>query len=184
MAESPSAPKRPSRALVIGRFQPPHRGHLACLRTAADAADEVIVVVGSAQRSHTLRDPFTAGERIEMLQAALKDEGMSASAIVPVPDLEQYHLWVAHVAAFVPAFDVVVTGSPMTERLFVDAGHRVLRIDLVERDGLSGTGLRRRLFAGERIDEAVTPSVSTFLSRPHLLDRLQALADAAEGARG
>lgn len=168
----------------MGRFQPPHQGHITCIRAAQEAADEVVIVVGSAQRSHTVRDPFTAGERLEMLHLALRDAGLDAAYLVPVPDLDQYHLWVAHVRSQVPAFDVVVTGSPMTERLFLDAGCEVIRIDPVARERLQGTELRRRWFAGAPIDDAVSPGVAAFLGQRPLQDRMRALAEAAEGTRG
>jgi nicotinamide-nucleotide adenylyltransferase len=35
--------------------------------------DEIIVVVGSAQKSHSVDNPFTAGERILMLREALRE---------------------------------------------------------------------------------------------------------------
>lgn len=176
--------ERPVRALVIGRFQPPHRGHLACIRAAAESADEVVVVVGSAQRSHTRTDPFTAGERIEMLRLACQDEGIRVDHIIPVPDLDQYHLWVAHVGAHVPRYDLVVTGSPMTEYLFQQEGVRVERIPVREREAWSGTALRRRLLAGDTPGDAATPSVQAFLQEAAIRGRFRALAEAAEGKQG
>ena len=177
-------PTRPTRALVVGRFQPPHRGHLACLRHATTAADETLVVVGSAQRSHTARDPFTAGERIEMLHAAAADEGLRLDHVIPVPDLDMYHLWVAHVDALVPAYDVVVTASPMTAHLFAKAGRRVERIDAVRRTEWSGTAIRARLAQGQDPEDALTPGVRRLLRRPDIDERLRALAAADAGHHG
>jgi len=37
-----------SAAVVIGRFQPFHNGHLSIVRHALDAAPDVVVVIGSA----------------------------------------------------------------------------------------------------------------------------------------
>ena len=45
-------------AILIGRFQPLHNGHLALLRDALCAARQVIVVLGSAGCTFT-RNPFT-----------------------------------------------------------------------------------------------------------------------------
>jgi len=52
------------RGLLVGRMQPVHLGHLQVIRRILDEVDEVIIGVGSAQLSHTIKDPFTAGERV------------------------------------------------------------------------------------------------------------------------
>jgi len=172
------------RALVLGRFQPTHLGHLACLKEAAARAQKIVVVIGSAQRSHSLHDPFTAGERVAMLADAAKDAKLPVEHIIPVPDLDQYHLWVSQVRAYTPAFDVVVTGSPMTALLFQQAGFDVARVQPVERSRFAGTAIRRRLFAGERVNDAVPPTVAAFLDRVDIQARLRALSAAAEGTHG
>src|SRR5207302_562889 len=64
------------RAFFIGRFQPFHRGHLAMVRRILESNEEIIVGIGSAQYSHTGENPFTAGERYEMIKRALDAEGI------------------------------------------------------------------------------------------------------------
>jgi len=56
------------RALLYGRFQPFHKGHLAIAKWAYNElkVDEMVFLVGMASESYTPRNPFTAGERIEM----------------------------------------------------------------------------------------------------------------------
>src|SRR5437870_10806299 len=62
--------------LYVGRFQPFHLGHLKAVKYILGRVDELIIVVGSAQHSHTLDNPFTAGERITMIRLALKQAGI------------------------------------------------------------------------------------------------------------
>ena len=50
-----------TRGFYIGRFQPYHNGHQAVLERVASSVDEIIIGVGSAQLSHELENPFTAG---------------------------------------------------------------------------------------------------------------------------
>lgn len=175
---------RARRALVLGRFQPPHRGHLHCLETAARLADDFVVVIGSAQASHTMHDPFTAGERVELVQSALNDVDLAAEHIIPVPDLNQFHLWVAHVEAYVPPFDLVVAGNPITALLFEEAGYHVERVVPQDRDHLSGTEVRRRLLAGLSVTDLVPRSVAASLERADLRARFDALRRAREGHHG
>jgi len=49
------------RGFYVGRFQPYHNGHQAVLTELSQTCDEIIIGVGSAQLSHTLDNPFTAG---------------------------------------------------------------------------------------------------------------------------
>lgn len=60
--------------VFIGRFQPFHNGHLHIIKEAAKRADRVIVVLGSAHSSRSLRNPFTFKERAEMIRSAVPDE--------------------------------------------------------------------------------------------------------------
>jgi bifunctional NMN adenylyltransferase/nudix hydrolase len=54
-------------AVVIGRFQPVHNGHVALLRRAGELADQVLAIVGSAERPRSYKNPWTATERGVML---------------------------------------------------------------------------------------------------------------------
>ena len=58
-------------ALYIGRFEPPHAGHMALLQRALDSAPQAIVVMGSAWQVRSPKNPFTWPEREAMLRAAL-----------------------------------------------------------------------------------------------------------------
>ena len=56
------------RALLIGRFQPFHKGHLAVIKKILGEADELIIVVGSSQHRDVVENPFSAEERVEMIR--------------------------------------------------------------------------------------------------------------------
>ena len=75
------------RALYIGRFQPYHKGHHAVIREIASEVDEIIICIGSAQRSHEIENPFTAGERYLMISKSLRAEGINNFYIVPILDV-------------------------------------------------------------------------------------------------
>jgi len=119
------------RALFVGRFQPFHRGHLATVKRILETNDEIIVGIGSAQYSHTGENPFTAGERYEMIKRALDAEGIHDYHIVPIPDTHVHSVWVSHVTSLVPRFDAVYTNSDLVVRLFREHGlkvrHRMLK---------------------------------------------------------
>ncbi|RLF50463.1 MAG: nicotinamide-nucleotide adenylyltransferase, partial [Thermoplasmata archaeon] len=53
------------RVLFIGRFQPFHNGHAFVVSQFNEY--EIIFVIGSAYNSYSFENPFTAGERCEMI---------------------------------------------------------------------------------------------------------------------
>jgi bifunctional NMN adenylyltransferase/nudix hydrolase len=57
--------------VFIGRFQPLHNGHLAVLQHALTLARRIVIVLGSASKPRSPRNPFTESERHEMILAAL-----------------------------------------------------------------------------------------------------------------
>ena len=59
------------RGIYLGRFQPYHLGHHEVLKQIVNEVDEIIVGIGSAQKSHEMENPFTAGERVLMVSSAI-----------------------------------------------------------------------------------------------------------------
>ncbi len=55
------------RAVFVGRFQPYHKGHHEAVKYILGKYSELVIVVGSAQENYTWENPFTAGERVEMI---------------------------------------------------------------------------------------------------------------------
>jgi bifunctional NMN adenylyltransferase/nudix hydrolase len=60
--------------VFIGRFQPPHRGHLETIRQALEISDKIIIILGSANAAQNIKNPFTDAQRAHMLLAAFPDE--------------------------------------------------------------------------------------------------------------
>ncbi len=74
------------RGLMIGRFQPFHIGHLKSIEQILNEVDEIIIAIGSAQYSHSMNNPFTAGERVMMVHAALREYNFDLSRVFIIPD--------------------------------------------------------------------------------------------------
>lgn len=94
-------------ALCVGRFQPPHRAHLEAIRTALRQAERVAVVLGSAQRPRTPKNPWTPAERQAMIAACLTLAELDRVTFLAIPDrLYDDALWAAslrrEVQALVP----------------------------------------------------------------------------------
>jgi bifunctional NMN adenylyltransferase/nudix hydrolase len=72
-------------AVYIGRFQPFHLGHLATLNHGLSIADKVVVAIGSARSSRSVKNPFTWEERMWMIKRSAGDQSDRVEC-VPVRD--------------------------------------------------------------------------------------------------
>jgi len=174
------------RGLYIGRFQPFHYGHLMAIKWILNHVDELIIAIGSAQYSHTLRNPFTVGERMEMIWRTLKAEGLLSKCIISVvPDTNSCHsIWVAVVKQYCPRFDVVFTNDPLSYRLFNEAGIDVRRIPFFKREVYNATRIRELMIRGEEKWRSYVPKeVSKFIDEIHGVERLRFLATSHDRAQ-
>ena len=169
------------RGLLIGRFQPFHLGHLGVAKALRAAAPEreLLVAVGSAEVSYTWENPFTAGERCEMILRACREAKLDGVTVVPVEDIHRHNEWVAYLAGLLPPFEVVYTNNPLTRLLFEKARVRVESPAWVDRPRFEGARLRERLAVGDAIDDAVPASVAAYLREIGAAARLAMLRPAA-----
>jgi len=85
-------------AVIIGRFQPFHNGHRFALERGLAEAGQVVVVIGSAQRPRSSRDPWTAAEREAMAGGCLAGTDRARVRFVHQRDyLYDDDLWAAEV---------------------------------------------------------------------------------------
>lgn len=90
--------------VMIGRFQPFHNGHLRVLRAAIATSSHVVVMIGSAQSSRTLKNPWLYVERKHMILGSLTPEERQRVSIGFARDYPgQDRVWVEHVKGFVEA---------------------------------------------------------------------------------
>jgi nicotinamide-nucleotide adenylyltransferase len=165
------------RGLYAGRFQPFHLGHLGAIKDILKEVEELIIVIGSAQYSHNLNNPFTAGERLVMTRKALEEARIDFSRvwIVPVPDVHLHMMWVSSVEGYTPSFDVVYSNEPLTRRLFIEAKYEVKAIRFHERKLYSSTEIRERMLKGESWEKLVPKSVAAFIKEIDGVNRLRDL---------
>ncbi len=168
----------PKRALFVGRFQPFHNGHLHAIVEILEKADELIIIVGSAQMSHEPDNPFTAGERLEMIKYALDAAGISRSRymLIPIPDAPAHRVWVSQVESQTPRFEVVYTNQPLTRRLLIEAGYEVQGIELHKRNIYEATEIRRRILDGENWADLVPSEVYSYVGEIDGEGRIRDLA--------
>lgn len=166
-----------TRGFYIGRFQPYHEGHHRVVtEVIADEVDELVVAVGSADASHTRRNPFTAGERVMMLTQSLVPLE-TVTYVVPIEDLERNSVWVSHVQSMCPAFDVAYSNNPLVVQLFEEAGVEVRNAPMYDRDQLEGTRIRDRMVDGGDWESLVPDPVVSVVDEVGGVERLQRISD-------
>ncbi len=169
-------------ALFIGRFQPFHQGHLYMIENILENYDRLIIGIGSAQYSDTLRNPFTSEERQNMIERALAEEGIKSCQVVTIDDTNDHAIWVSYIETVVPEFSLVFSNDPITLRLFREKGHGVREPPLHRRELFSGTEVRKRMVDGRNWEELVPTVVADYIKEIDGVQRMVRIA--SEGSQG
>ncbi|OLZ41829.1 nicotinate-nucleotide adenylyltransferase [Natrinema saccharevitans] len=165
-----------TRGFYIGRFQPFHNGHLNMVKQIAEDVDELVLGIGSADDSHTVRNPFTAGERIMMITKSLVDYDLVTYA-VPIEDLERNSVWVSHVQSMSPDFDVAYSNNPLVIQLFREAGIEIRQSPMFNRDVLEGSEVRERMITDGDWESLVPDAVVEVVEEMNGIERIQMVSD-------
>jgi len=164
-----------SRALLMGRFQPFHLGHLQVVEDILEEFSQIIVAVGSATFNYLEKSPFTAGERIWMIHQALVEAGvdMRRVYITAYPNIENNAAWAAHLKSLLPPFQVVFTGNALPHILLKEAGVEVRPLEMINRELYCASEIRRRMLAGEEWEPLVPPAVARIINEIRGVERLR-----------
>jgi nicotinamide-nucleotide adenylyltransferase len=170
--------KKRKQGLFIGRFQPPHKGHIKVIKTLLGKVEDLIIIIGSSQLSHELDNPFTTGERIWMMKSALDAAEVNPNKylILPIPDATMHSIWVAQIFSYSPPFEVVFSNDPLTRCLFKEAKVTVHNIEFFQRKIYSATEVRRRMLADENWKDLVPKVVMEIITKINGVQRLNELA--------
>ncbi|MFC7072047.1 nicotinamide-nucleotide adenylyltransferase [Halovenus rubra] len=166
-----------TRGLVIGRFQPFHAGHAHLVKEIVNDVDELVFGIGSAGDSHTVRNPFTAGERIMMATKSIEAMDIETTVYtVPIEDLNRNSVWVSHVESMSPRFDIAYSNNPLVVRLFTESGVEVRQTPMYNRDVLKGSEIRERMVEGEAWEPHVPDAVVEVIEEIDGIQRVQAVS--------
>ena len=148
--------------LVVGRFQPLHKGHELMIESALDSCNKVIVMIGSAQASGTPENPLNWADRATIILRRFNKEHKEGRLLVlPVNDRKTYsddssfgeYLYKRIETDFGPGFlpDCIIEGKESKHSNWWKTVSYRGMIE-VDRDGLdvSGTRLREAISNGER----------------------------------
>lgn len=126
--------------IVLGRFQPFHKGH-AHLVEAALAKGHTTIAIGSSQAEPSMNNPWSAEEREEMIRAWLGDREAN---IVQIPDINDPPNWVSHATKY-HGEGILVTSDEPTKSLYEQSDFQVEWVDLSNRESFEGWRVRATL---------------------------------------
>lgn len=157
--------------LFIGRFQPFHLGHLQDIKDALKEVDELIIGIGSSNEDLTRKNPFSAKERIEMINLVLQKYGIEKYKIFEIPDFHDDKIWVEYVEKNIPKFDIVYTGNEWTERCFRARGFNIKKVKILE--DISSTIIRDRIINNKDWQSLVPKEVADFVFKIKGVERVK-----------
>jgi len=173
-------------AVIHGRFQPLHLGHLEYLLAGARTCD--VLVVGITNPDPTLTEfepsdprrgsaeanPFTFYERYLMVEGALREAGVAAESlrIVPFPHgtPERLHHYAPRDALHL--LTVYDDWGEVKLHRFKQIGCPVRVLWRRSEKVTSGSEVRRRIRSGEAWEHLVPPAVAGVVGRPEIQERL------------
>ena len=201
MTKLPLIPPPPSNQpapglVVLGRFQPFHKGHAAMIIAAEKYRKEnypelkLIIAVGSSNRPQTLENPWSDSERIEMISFWLDNEVNLEATIVSIPDIEDPPNWVSHAERYHGKQGIFFSSDIHSSELYEISKWPVVSTSLIERERFEGWRVRetaRMLSTVNEEDaikmvlgESVPKSVIDFLILNDYLKRLAFLGEGGE----
>lgn len=95
--------------LVIGRFQPFHKGHEYLFEKALSLCDKIIIGIGSSNKKSS-KNPWTSKERREVLKEFIKNKGIEGRVIkiVNLNDNPDDDVWFENLIKKTGPFDVTI----------------------------------------------------------------------------
>lgn len=171
------------KALFIGRFQPFHKGHLSVVQQAVKENDHLYIGIGSTQYNYEPYNPLTTAERIQIIEAALKEAKISREkySIIPVPNIENFALWPRHVELYIPPFQKLYTGSTIVAELFNDYNKTLKKpyeiIPVQKTCKICSTEIRTQMLKNKPWEKHVAASTAKLLKEWKIQKRLSSLAE-------
>jgi len=133
--------------LIIGRFQPFHKGHLYLIKQALKHVESLIIGVGSSNVINE-KNPFSFEERKKYIEFSLNKHKLLSriKKIVPIddyPDDDDY--WLKQLKKKTRAFDVVFGNNEWVNGILESRGAKVVRFPFYMRHIYEGVKIREEM---------------------------------------
>jgi nicotinamide-nucleotide adenylyltransferase len=132
--------------LIIGRFQPLHKGHISLIKQALAIADKVIIGIGSANITD-FDNPFSADIREQVLKKMIAEEKLDkyVTKIVRLDDNPSDAIWLEQVLEKAGKIDVIIGNNDRVKKILENAAHKVKQVDFYKREIYEGKKIREKM---------------------------------------
>lgn len=162
--------------ILIGRFQPLHKGHVKAIKFSIENSNKLFIIIGSSEKSHQERNPFTFEEREKMIELALSEEKLDNKIeIVPIKDAKNHSEWILSIKDVIEDYNVVFTNDELTEKLFRKNNTKVVNVTLLDRKNLSSTEVRKRIKSDNKWENLTLPIVADYLVKIDGINRIKSI---------
>ncbi|MGD0397206.1 MAG: adenylyltransferase/cytidyltransferase family protein [Nitrososphaerales archaeon] len=160
-----------------GRFNPPHKGHIALVKRLVKKVDLLIVAVGNAESKNTKRNPFSGDERVKMLKGYLKEQDIKVEDVVAVEDGNSWASSIDNLFEKCGKFEILFTDHKTIARL---VGNRVKVVSFERKGDISSTLMRDSIAKGEEWENLTGKSVVSLIRRFDGIARIKRAYGATE----
>ncbi len=160
-----------------GRFNPPHKGHIALVRRLVKKVDLLIVAVGSAECKNTRRNPFSGDERVKMLRSYLREQDIKVKDVIAVKDGKSWTSSIDNLFEKCGKFDVLFTDHKTITKLI---RNRVKVVSFERNGDISSTLIRDSIAEGENWENLTGKSVVGLIRRFDGIARIKRAYGTAE----
>jgi bifunctional NMN adenylyltransferase/nudix hydrolase len=147
-------------AVLVGRFQPFHSGHLSLVQRASYLADQVILVIGSHKTSKSIRNPWDSTERAFYIKKALAEYSIDNFQFTAIADSSyNFNDWLLRLQRQVTAITKTAESVAVIGHFKDDSSYYLnyfpqwaLRTSPSQADGISSTDIRKACFENRLSD--------------------------------
>jgi len=161
--------------LLIGRFQPFHLGHLDAVLFGLSRVENLFICIGSSNKSNERKNPFSAGERREMITLSIEPSMTDRIKIFDIPDVGDHEKWTFEIDKITPKYDVIFTNDEFTKTLFEKREISVISVVLKDREKFSGTNIRNLITEDKNWRDLVPQGTRNVLDSINAKERLKNL---------
>ncbi len=165
--------------LIIGRFQPLHKGHLHLISKSLEHVKELKIGIGSSQFSDQIENPFNYDERKLLLNLSLSNTGIIPKrfAIFPIPDKFNIYEWVDTVIDSIGEFDIIFTNNLWIGRLFQRENKKLIYGLKFDFEKYNGSKIREMIYRNQPMWVQLVPkSVYMYITAPDIMKRMKKIS--------
>ena len=137
-------------AIFLWRFQPFHIGHMSIVdKIFSNGYEQLLIVIGSAEKSGTDENPWTLQEREEIIRASIPLELQEKMDILWLDDVSDDDVWCENLKKLFYEEFTLFTGNEWVRGIC--ERHEIKTDWIVPTIDISGTKIREMMRNGENV---------------------------------